>query len=358
LLFRRIDTLEDDGHVVVLRHGNIGDHLAALPAYRAIRRRCPAGRLTLLTSGGGRPAGLELLAAERLFDAVVAPPPRRRRGFLGITGMVRLVKGLAPDGVVYLSSDKAGLRILVRDMVAMFLAGVRRAGGFSLGKVRLWRRWQAVHGSFPSETDRLLAILGGIGIRSGPQDHRSLRLGPGRPDFPDAGLTWVALCPGGKFQVNRWPVERYNALARELLRRPGLGIVVVGGSGDVADGRRICDELPPERALNYAGRLSLGETGALLRRHCRLLVSNDTGVGHLAAALGVPVVSVMSARDFPGCWLPHGMNVALRHGVKCQVCLKETCQDPKCIEGVHVQDVLRAVRDMLSQAQARAVLEV
>ena len=358
LLFKPLAGLPRGARLVVLRYGNIGDHLAALPAYRAIRRRFRHGDLTLLTSGGGRPHGVELISRDVPFDHVVDVSAEEFHGFGGISGSVRLMRCLESDGVIHLSSDKARLRILMRDMAVLCLAGVQRCGGFSLGKVLLWRRWQAQNRVFPSETERLLAVLRDVGIHDAPADHRPLRPSVDAPDLPNGSHRWVAMCPGGKFPVNHWPLDRYRTVARELLRDADLGVVVVGGPDDDPAGVRICGDLPAERAVNCAGRLSLHQTAALLADRCRLLISNDTGVGHLGAAVGVPVVSIMSARDFPGCWLPHGSNIGLRHGVHCQVCLRRTCDDVKCIRGIGVSHVLSAARRALGAQRSRMILEV
>ncbi|MBF6599140.1 MAG: glycosyltransferase family 9 protein [Dehalococcoidia bacterium] len=114
------------------------------------------------------------------------------------------------------------------------------------------------------------------------------------------GRPYVCIHPGARHPVRRWAPARFAATADALAAR-GLA-VVLSGSGDE---RRICDEVARGMrapALNLAGRTSLGALAALLAGS-RMLVCNDTGVSHLADALGTPSVIVFTGSD-PERWAP------------------------------------------------------
>ncbi len=100
--------------------------------------------------------------------------------------------------------------------------------------------------------------------------------------------TLIALAPGAAHATKRWPVEHWAALARRL--RSSCDLVVLGGPGE----REVAEAIASaggEGALSAAGRFSLTGTAALLKR-ARAMVGGDTGVTHLATAVGTPVVAL------------------------------------------------------------------
>ncbi len=100
---------------------------------------------------------------------------------------------------------------------------------------------------------------------------------------------WVALHPGGGRAEKRWPLEHFLALAR-LLRRRGYYLVLLGGLEEKALGSALWSALG-EGTVNLVGMLNVAESAAVLQR-CRLLVSNDSGIMHVATAVGTPVVAI------------------------------------------------------------------
>lgn len=109
----------------------------------------------------------------------------------------------------------------------------------------------------------------------------------------------VAIHPGGGVNPGltmlgkRWPADRFAAVA-DRLAAAGATIVLLGGPGDEAAAAAVLAAAAPAtrgRLKDGAGRLSLGEVGAVIER-CDLYLGNDTGVTHLAAAVGTPVVAV------------------------------------------------------------------
>lgn len=114
------------------------------------------------------------------------------------------------------------------------------------------------------------------------------RTGPRVAIHPGGGVN-----PGMAMLGKRWPAERFAAVA-DGLAAAGARIVLLGGPGDQAAVAAVLAAAAPatrDRLIDGAGRLSLGEVGAVIER-CDLYLGNDTGVTHLAAAVGTPVVAV------------------------------------------------------------------
>lgn len=130
-----------------------------------------------------------------------------------------------------------------------------------------------------SDSHRLRQIMGAVDLEPG---------------------TYACIHPGASVADRRWPPERFAAVAATLVRR-GLRVVITGGAGEEALARAVARDLPG-KCIDLTGRTDLGTLGALLSSS-RLLVCNDTGVSHLAAALRVPSV-VISTGNNPERWAP------------------------------------------------------
>jgi heptosyltransferase II len=112
-----------------------------------------------------------------------------------------------------------------------------------------------------------------------------------RQAFPEkTARPLLAVAPGARWPTKRWPVERFAAVAQELAQARRAAVVVLGGREDVPLTQELCRRLRVP-VLDSTGKLSLLHTAALLQQ-CHLLLSNDSGLMHMATALRVPVVAI------------------------------------------------------------------
>ena len=105
----------------------------------------------------------------------------------------------------------------------------------------------------------------------------------------------IGFQPGASNVERRWPADNFVQLGRDLVERHGARILVFGSADEKALAEDIADRIPLARSL--AGRTTLPQLAALLGR-CQVLVSNDTGTLHLAAALGVRIVGMYESSAF------------------------------------------------------------
>ncbi len=115
----------------------------------------------------------------------------------------------------------------------------------------------------------------------------------------------LAVHPGSGGRRKCWPLERFAVVAEEL----GLPVVAIEGPADAEACRNFAEALPSERRPVVARNLSIPPLGALLQQ-CRIFLGNDSGVSHLAAALGTPTVAVFGPTD-PVVWRPLGQRVQI-----------------------------------------------
>jgi heptosyltransferase-2 len=163
----------------------------------------------------------------------------------------------------------------------------------------------------------------------------------------------LGLNPGAEYgPAKRWPVEKFIAAALEIQQRTNAAWILLGGSGDGPLTAQIEAGIKNSKSpvYNLAGRTSLRELMSLLKL-CRMLLTNDTGPMHVAAALGTPVVvpfgstsPELTAPGLPGNPRHH----LLKSAAPCSPCFLRECPiDFRCMAGISVDSVVEAVMQSL-----------
>lgn len=291
--------------VLVFRALHVGDMLCAVPALRALRGAMPDARITLV----GLPWAEQFVRRfGRYIDDFLAFPgapglPEQAVRHAELPGFRALVRRRGYDLAVQLHGDGAVSNAVVADFGARACAGFVRAGR------ALPAGWTGI--GFPrhgSEAARLLQLTDRIGAsRHGsylefplaPRDWEELResglatgLAPGH---------YVCLHPGARTRDKCWPVERFAAVADHIARRWKLPVVLTGAASEAGLARAVIERMTAPAHL-AAGPISLGAMACLISG-ARLLLCNDTGVSHIAAALQVRSVVIFSKADIER-WAP------------------------------------------------------
>jgi heptosyltransferase-2 len=139
------------------------------------------------------------------------------------------------------------------------------------------------------------------------------------------------LNPGAEYgPAKRWPAEKFISAAKEIQQRTGCAWILFGGKGDLPLATQIQAGIQNSKheVLNLAGNTSLHELMALLKV-CRVLLTNDTGPMHVAAALGTP---------------GDARNRLIKSDAPCSPCFLRECPiDFRCLNGISVERVVAAV---------------
>jgi len=170
------------------------------------------------------------------------------------------------------------------------------------------------------------------------------KFGLGKMTRPVFGLN-----PGAEYgPAKRWPVEKYIAAAKEIQQRTNCTWILFSGKSDVAFANQIESAIhnPQSAIFNLAEKTSLRELMALLKL-CRVLLTNDTGPMHVAAALGTPVVVPFGSTspELTGPGLPDDTrHRLLKSDAPCSPCFLRECPiDFRCMNGISVERVVEAV---------------
>ena len=303
------------GRILIIRGGAIGDFILTLPAIAALRQQFPEAFLEVL----GYPHIAQLAVAGGMVDRAQPIEARAMAGFFARGG--DLEEGLAE----YFSEFNIIISYLY-DPDKIFRTNVT-----SVSKA------QFIEGPHrPIETENTpasqvyLRPLERLAIfEADPVPRLAIPWKPARPDTQDE-TPMLALHPGSGSETKNWPEENWAALLEELINATSFRLLLAGGEAEGERLQRLAAALPPSR-FRVAQSLPLTHLAGLLQR-CRGFVGHDSGVSHLAAALGLPGVVLWGATR-EEVWRPPSDKITLLRGAA-------------GLGGIAVRDVMEAVRTM------------
>jgi ADP-heptose:LPS heptosyltransferase len=332
--------------IAVFRALVLGDLLNAVPALRALRRRHPRARITLI----GLPWAAEWVQHVDALDDFIAFPghpelPERACDVRAWPTFLAEVQARRYD----LALQLHGSGRMVNSIVALF--GARCTAGFADDTA--WRPeadapWYVPWPERGHEVERLLALTDRLGC---PRDGLGLEFPVSEADRASLARTWpgvrdarpyVVVHAGAQLPSRRWPVERFAAVAERLVQR-GYTVVLTGSADEAELVARLSAAIPWP-TVNLAGRTTLWTLGALVEGAAHL-VCNDTGVSHIAAALGTPSVVVSSGGDALR-WAPldRARHTVLWQAMGCRPCTHAVCPiGHDCARAIGVQEVTQAI---------------
>ena len=342
--------------LVVVQTAFLGDVVLTTPLLRELRRANPGARISVVAT----PVGAEALRGHPAVDEIhVLDKKGRDRGPLALFRIAGKVRG-AGAAVAAQRSFRTGL--LLR------LAGARRRVGFE-GAAGAWAYtdevpWKATEHA----VRRYLELAGPLGGDPDVADPRpELAVLDGSRDRV-AGLLEaeriprearvVAVAPGSIWGTKRWLPEGFAEVIRGAAGR-GTTPILVGSAGE----RALCEEIGGAAGVRpaiLAGRLPIPELAALLER-AEALVTNDSGSGHVASAVGTPVVSIFGPTVPAFGYSPFGKEnrIVERAGLECRPCHHhgpERCPlgHFRCMREIEAKDVLEALDAVIAASRGRA----
>jgi heptosyltransferase-2 len=339
----------DIGSILVRQVNWVGDAILSLPALAALRQRFPQAEVSVL----GRPWVTGLFADQPVADRVIAyQSDGAHRGLVGRWTLARELRRRRFDLAVLFPNS-------VDAAVVPWLARIPRRVGTPTEGRRLLLTHPVRVGPHPAERHqvfRYLAVVRSLGADGDPTPRLTVggealqaadRLLADTGVGPGAGC--LAVNPGSIYgSAKRWPAERFAAAADDLADRWGARVLLVGSGKEGAVLEAVARAMRHE-PIRLEGRTDLSTLTAVLRRS-RLVLTNDTGTMHLAAAVSTPIVAVFGPTDAEATG-PYGSGARLvREPVPCSPCLLRECPiDHRCMTGVTVSHVVQAAEELLAQ---------
>ncbi len=293
--------------ILVIRGGAIGDFILTLPVLAALRRQFPASRLEVL----GYPHIAQLALAGGLVEAVRHIEARALAGFFARRGSLDggLQEYFASFAIIlsYLYDPEGVFQENVaRCSKAQFIAGPHRPDDHA-----------PLHAAqvFLKPLERL-AIFEADAVPRLNVPPRPTAIaavgGEGAPDaMPPQARHLLAVHPGSGSERKNWPEPSWVELLGRLIATPDVRLLIVGGEAEGDRLERLARTLPPAR-FALARSLPLAELAGQLAI-CDAYLGHDSGISHLAAALGLPAL-ILWGESAEAVWRPQGAQVVLlRH---------------------------------------------
>jgi heptosyltransferase-2 len=168
-----------------------------------------------------------------------------------------------------------------------------------------------------------------------------------------SGKTVSAIAPGSRWFTKRWPPQKFTHLAQQMLSHHCQTLIFLGSKQEYELCHTICHNIQGE-TLNLAGRTDLGLTGAILER-CNFFIGNDSGLNHLASAVGTPSIMIFGPTVKEFGFFPFRSNSrVIEKTLPCRPCSHlggEKCPQKhfRCMEEIEVEEVLAAVEALISK---------
>ncbi|MCB1126819.1 MAG: glycosyltransferase family 9 protein [Verrucomicrobiae bacterium] len=337
--------------ILILKPSSLGDVIQAIPVLRLLKRHLPASEihwwidtgLSALFEDDPDLAGLQLFDRRRWT---------RPTGWPLMIRSLRRMRQLGFDWVI-------DLQALARSAIVAWLSRGRlivgledpREGAPAFYDEAVLRPSRNTHA-----VDWYLSVLDRLGIaKETPFDWlppRPVVAKRIRERWPVAGGRWIALQPGARWVTKRWPARHFQQLVGTLAARlPDVRFAILGSRAEADLGREVATGAP-DRCLLLAGDTTLPEMVEWLRG-CELLVTNDTGPMHAAAALGKPVLALFGPTE-PRRTGPYGqIEHVLRRSLPCVPCFRNSCRraiDRECLVGLSPREVADVALVRLAQA--------
>jgi heptosyltransferase II len=331
--------------VLVIGPNWVGDAVMSTPALANLRRGLPKAKIDLLVPRHVAPLFDDYPPIDRVLIRDDRQPRRPR---------------LAQ--VIALRRCRYRLVLLLPNSFRAALYAWLVGSPIRVGYATDGRRWMLTHavppveGHPPHQIDAYLQLVAALGLAI---EERLPMLAPTLRAELEAERLWeaqgwrredlvIGLCPGAAIgPAKRWWPERFAGLADRLIASGGFRVVFFGSPDEVSLVEHIRAHMR-YKAASLAGQDTLGSFVALAAR-CAVMITNDSGSMHIAAAVGTRVVALFGPTD-PRRTAPMAAPVAvLHHDLACSPCFRTTCPyaDHPCMRSIEVDEVYRTVLDVL-----------
>jgi len=328
--------------MLVIHQGALGDFILTLPALVTLRKAFPHAKSVIM----GYLGILELVEQRFYAEQILSIDQRGMASFF-------VKQGVLDQSLYQFFSTFNLVVVFGKDREEILTQNLKRV---CQGKIIHMNPFPSL-GERIHVTDHLLKQCGqnGIPVTEGiPRLH----LTPSDRDWGEdfwirKGLTEkertgvVLLHPGSGSKRKVWPLKQFSGLAHYFQHDLKSRVLVILGPAEGLEVQKAFEDIRPPAPIWVRG-LSLRQLASVMEG-CRLFIGNDSGLSHMAAALGLPTIAIFGPTD-PNVWGPRGKKVlVIRKDIPCSPCSQETffqCKDFECLNGIGLEEVLRGLERM------------
>ena len=166
--------------------------------------------------------------------------------------------------------------------------------------------------------------------------------------FSDIPHPWVGIAPGATYgSAKRWALKNFALVGDELTKRYKAKVFIFGGYEEKEIALKM-SEYMEEDPINLVGKVPLIEAASIMKQ-CDLFICNDTGIMHLAAAVGTPTIAIFGSTN-PKWTGPLGENhTVIKIELDCSPCYERTCRKHtyECLKSIGVDEVMVYVKNYI-----------
>jgi heptosyltransferase II len=333
-------------NILVRGVNRLGDTLFSLPAIKALKKKYPEAKLTVLT----KPMPVELYRHNPFIDKIIIFDSNGDHR--GLPGRLRLIKTLR--------TSRFDIAVLMHNnfesALTAFLSGIPERIGYQkeFRSALLTRSLPLPQNSTP-RTDHFLAITNLAGCET--KDNKpDLYLSEAEREWAVTRLgnlarPIVGIIPGAQEKTRIWDGGRFATVADSLINKIKANVLILGGPGDNKLSSSIISQMD-NIPIDMTGAFNLREFIAILNS-CDLVISNDTGPMHIASLLGTEVITFFGAGDIiETCPLGEKVHVIHKY-LPCSPCLKSECPkgNYKCLDLITAEEVIEIALQALKPSQ-------
>ena len=345
--FGNVKKLPQEGMNKILIRGTnwIGDAILTLPAVTSIRATYPQAHIAVLIKPWVADiyelfSGVdEIIIYENKFDTPA-----------GVFRLARILKGRKFDAAILLQNAIEAAIIALAAGIPLRAGYDSDARGLLLThRVHRTEEIRKVH-----QIDYYLEMVKTLGCVSVSREmHLEIKISLFdaqnilRKFVTETKKTLIGIAPGATYgPAKRWLPSRFAAVVDKLDEKFFTQGILLGGKSDWEIAQEV-KKLAHSELINLAGKTTLREAIYLISQ-CRLFISNDSGLMHIAGALNIPTIALFGSTN-PVTTAPAGnKSIIVRREVSCSPCMKETCPtDFRCMKLISVEDVFAAAQNLL-----------
>lgn len=360
--FTSTDRWANARNILAVRLDNFGDVLMTTPALRAIKESDPRRTVTLLASEAGAMVARYVPEIDDVlhFDAPWVKSVWQTSSLSGLRCLSRITEGRFDAAIIFSAYSQSALPAATVTWLAgipLRLAYVRE-NPYQL--LTDWGKESEPHIEIRHEVRRQLDLVASVGYTTA-DDHLSFQVEPqdhaqAMDKLEEAGVDltrpFIVVHPGATAASRRYPPAQFAEAMRLIAAHTDHQFVITGG----VEEQQLVESVRlhgARGAVGMAGQFALGELAALIQ-HSALLIANNTGPVHLAAALGTPVVDLYALTN-PQHTPWRVLSRVLFHDVPCKYCYKSVCpeQHQACLRQVTPETVAQAACELLETVERR-----
>ncbi|MFH0990183.1 MAG: lipopolysaccharide heptosyltransferase II [bacterium] len=342
---------------LVIRFSSIGDVILASPLLRVLRKQYPSSQIDFVT----KKEFADLVKTNPNLNYTYEFEPSK--GFEGLKALKAKIRAEGYDLIIDIHDS-------LRSRYLRSIRGVKKIAVINkrvMQRSILLMMKKNLYGEVVPVADRYIEPVKDLGVTN---DGKGLEIHI--PDEAAFGVSAsvgrlrlnqyekvVGLCPGARHYTKRWPVERFIELGSQLAMKQDAKILLFGGPDDAQLTSSIVDKInrktDANRAFSFGGSLNLLETAAAME-YCDLLVTNDSGLMHVAVARQKKVLAIFGSTVEEFGFFPYSSgSVVIQHeGLYCRPCShvgRMVCPEKhfRCMIEISPQEVFNRAAELLEQ---------